>query len=74
LHELLLATRGYGVVMTQLHRIGALTAGESFQAELIFGDFGQGHKRLDGGAVIGERGIAIDPCPAGRQVTGNVPD
>lgn len=31
LHELLLAARGYGVVMTQLHGIGALTAGEGFQ-------------------------------------------
>ena len=30
LHELLLAAGGYRVVMTQLHRVGALTPGEAF--------------------------------------------
>ena len=39
LHELLLPAGGNGIVMTELHRVGALTSGESFEAELIFGDF-----------------------------------
>ncbi len=31
LHELLLPARGNGIVMTQLHGVSALTAGESFE-------------------------------------------
>jgi hypothetical protein len=51
LHELLLPADRYGVVMTQLHRVRALTPGESFEPELIFRNFGQGHKRLQGGPL-----------------------
>ena len=74
LHELLLPASGNGVVMTELHSVGALTSGEGFQAELIFRDFRQRHKRFDGRALAGQRVVATDAGPAGRQVAGDVAD
>src|SRR5262245_3599757 len=74
LDELLLAASGDGIVMTELHGVGAFAAGEGFEAQLVFGNFGQRDKSLDGGALAGERAVSIDAGAAGREIAGNVAD
>src|SRR5207244_6590749 len=60
------------IVVAELHRVGALPAGEGLEARLVLGHLGERHEGLERGPLPGEGVVAVDASSLGGEVARDV--
>src|SRR6185437_4176542 len=74
LHQLLLPSRRHGLVMAEVHRVGAFATGQRFESRLIVRELRERHERRYAREPVRARVVAADAGAFRREVAGDIAD